>query len=71
MFSYEILTPAALNFFVNYADGAVGGYVLKGLRDCVTGISCSVALCKLLWRLAHRMLVVLGNTRNSWLPAQS
>ncbi|KAL4425730.1 hypothetical protein ABPG75_009746 [Micractinium tetrahymenae] len=23
LFSYEILTPAALNFFVNYADGAV------------------------------------------------
>ncbi len=23
MFSYEILTPAALNFFVSYADGAV------------------------------------------------
>lgn len=23
MFSYEILTPAALSFFVNYADGAV------------------------------------------------
>lgn len=23
LFSYEILTPAALNFFVTYADGAV------------------------------------------------
>lgn len=23
LFSYEILTPAALNFFVDYADGAV------------------------------------------------
>ena len=23
LFAYEILTPAALNFFVNYADGAV------------------------------------------------
>jgi sec-independent protein translocase protein TatC len=23
LFSYEILTPAALNFFVSYADGAV------------------------------------------------
>ena len=23
LFSYEILTPAALNFFVQYADGAV------------------------------------------------
>lgn len=23
MFSYEILTPAALNFFVSYAEGAV------------------------------------------------
>jgi hypothetical protein len=23
VFSYEILTPAALNFFVSYADGAV------------------------------------------------
>ena len=23
LFSYEVLTPAALNFFVSYADGAV------------------------------------------------
>ena len=23
LFAYEILTPAALNFFVNFADGAV------------------------------------------------
>lgn len=30
VFSYEILTPAALNFFVNYADGAVSGRLLRG-----------------------------------------
>ncbi len=50
MFSYEILTPAALNFFVNYADGAVGGDVLSGCGTA-TGIACPVALCKLLLRL--------------------
>ncbi len=60
LFSYEVLTPAALNFFVTYADGAVESlwsidqyfeFVLVLMLS--TGLSfqvCASLLIPALWR---------------------